>query len=443
MKKMLLCAILLSSFVQTASAQSTSHTWIDITASPYFAINDCTADAGTAINSAISSAPAGSGVIFFPAGCYLIKTQIVDTNVAAHLTYLGEGQVELRASVSTPPGRSMIKFGENEPTPTVVPLRKIVGIDFNCNGAPIDGIEAFGLSNSEFDGITVRGCLGTQVVAGTHTYNNTFLGGLIDASGTYSNGVNLEGCSSSVAWSFFGTKILGSESGIGVGLELDGSGSTFQGGVVAGFELGIAIDLGGGCGSQGGFAISGAFIENNSYAGIQVGHAGYGPNFTPSGVTITGNYFNCSNGKYGIDLQSVNGFTVTSNRFDNCASFAVRGLADSSFQGADNGIFGANFVYSGQPISLEGSNNLVTPSTATKSSAYTLTGTDTWVNVTGNTTITVPHAISGQRWDIFNSGAGTLTLICDSGTINGGTSLAVFSQTGKSVTTDGTSCFAH
>lgn len=57
--------------------------------------------------------------------------------------------------------------------------------------------------------------------------------------------------------------------------------------------------------------------------------------------------------------------------------------------------------------------------------------------------ITIPHAMTAQRWDVFNSGTGNVSLVCDSGTINGQSSISVTSQTGKTVTTDGTNCFAH
>ena len=97
----------------------------------------------------------------------------------------------------------------------------------------------------------------------------------------------------------------------------------------------------------------------------------------------------------------------------------------------------------GQGILLQGSNNTVASSLATKSSNYTLSGADSWVNVTGNTAITVPHAMAGQQWTVFNSGTGNVSLACDSGTINGETSISLASQTGKTVTTDGTNCFAH
>jgi len=83
------------------------------------------------------------------------------------------------------------------------------------------------------------------------------------------------------------------------------------------------------------------------------------------------------------------------------------------------------------------------PYNAKESVAYTLSGTDAWVNVTGNTTITVPHAMTAQRWDVFNSGTGNVSLVCDSGTINGNSSLSVVANSGKTVTTDGTNGFAH
>jgi hypothetical protein len=80
---------------------------------------------------------------------------------------------------------------------------------------------------------------------------------------------------------------------------------------------------------------------------------------------------------------------------------------------------------------------------STKTSAYTLTMTDSWINVTGTTTITVPHTLTGQRWDVFNSGVGTVTIQPDSGTINGAASVTRATNTGYSITCDGTNCFAH
>jgi hypothetical protein len=79
---------------------------------------------------------------------------------------------------------------------------------------------------------------------------------------------------------------------------------------------------------------------------------------------------------------------------------------------------------------------------ATKSSAYTLGVNDYWVNVTGTTTITVPHATVGQLWIVFNSGSGTVTLQADSGTVNGAGSVTLAANTGYNVTCDGTNCFA-
>ena len=79
----------------------------------------------------------------------------------------------------------------------------------------------------------------------------------------------------------------------------------------------------------------------------------------------------------------------------------------------------------------------------TKSSAYTLTASDSWVNVTGTTTITMPHAIVGSRWVVFNSGSNTVTVQADSGNINGAANITLSANTGREITCDGTNCFAH
>jgi hypothetical protein len=80
---------------------------------------------------------------------------------------------------------------------------------------------------------------------------------------------------------------------------------------------------------------------------------------------------------------------------------------------------------------------------STKTSAYTLAPTDSWVNVTGTTTITVPHAIVGQRWVVFNSGSNTVTVQADSGNVNGASNITLSANTGKEITCDGSNCFAH
>ncbi len=79
----------------------------------------------------------------------------------------------------------------------------------------------------------------------------------------------------------------------------------------------------------------------------------------------------------------------------------------------------------------------------TKSSAYTLTTSDYWVNVTGTTTITVPHASTGNHWVVFNSGSNTVTIQADSGNINGASNITISANTGKEIACDGTNCFAH
>lgn len=80
---------------------------------------------------------------------------------------------------------------------------------------------------------------------------------------------------------------------------------------------------------------------------------------------------------------------------------------------------------------------------STQSSAYTLKVSDSWVNVTGTTTIKAPHAIAGQTWTVFNSGSNTVTLEADSGNFNGTASVTLSANAGMSVTCDGANCFGH
>jgi hypothetical protein len=83
---------------------------------------------------------------------------------------------------------------------------------------------------------------------------------------------------------------------------------------------------------------------------------------------------------------------------------------------------------------------------ATKSSAYTLATGDCRIQVTGTTTITIPHTLPAAGltniWHIF-SVSGTTTLACDSGTINGSATITVANNTGKDAYADGTNCFAQ
>jgi hypothetical protein len=83
---------------------------------------------------------------------------------------------------------------------------------------------------------------------------------------------------------------------------------------------------------------------------------------------------------------------------------------------------------------------------STKSSDYTLTVSDSWINVRGTTTITVPHAPAGQRWVVFNCGSADpragrgetwVTIRADRGTVNSAASIRVPANTGKECTTDG------
>lgn len=378
-------------------------------------------------------------------------TQIVDTNSAANLTYLGFGNVELRASSSAAPSNSVIQFGNN--TPTTVSYRQIQNFYVNCNNDSIDGIDLDGLTYSAFDGITIANCKGTAPLrtVGTNTANwsNLYKGGTIYGTSSNTGGVllGLAYPTSNGGWSFYGTHILGPNGNTGAGIDFEASsGSGVYGADIEGWGVGIGIadDLPPGGGTQfGGVTITGTYFEDDTTS-IRVGYAG-AVGSKVVGISVTGNYINCNNvsNTNGVLLMQVSGFTVTGNRFYQCQTQAVSGYSDGTNQGADNGFVGANFIDGGQGVLLQGSNNTVTNSIATKSSNYTLSGADSWINVTGNTAITVPHAMTGQQWNVFNSGTGNVSLACDSGTINGQTTISITSSTGKTVTTDGINCFAH
>lgn len=107
--------------------------------------------------------------------------------------------------------------------------------------------------------------------------------------------------------------------------------------------------------------------------------------------------------------------------------------------------FGINTT-SPVPSTLTQNGGYVCP-IATKSGAYTLTTGDCRIQATGTiTTITIPHTLPASGltniWHVF-SVSGTTKLACDSGTINGASSLTVPNNTGKDVYADNANCFAQ
>ncbi len=80
---------------------------------------------------------------------------------------------------------------------------------------------------------------------------------------------------------------------------------------------------------------------------------------------------------------------------------------------------------------------------ATRPTPYTLTPADHWVNVTGESTVTIPRAFPGHLWDVFNAGTHPVELRCDSATINAAPLIRLPPNHGLSVTSDASSCFAH
>jgi len=268
MKKLLRLLLLFAVYPAAIHAQGTSSAWLDVTYD-YGADNLCTAgtDDGPKIQNAINAVGANGGVVFFPPGCYLVSTQIVDTNSSANgITYLGFGRVQLRAGTgSAAPSHSIIQFGNDS---TTITRRKIVNLEFNCNTSSIDGVDIDGLTDSEFDDVDILSCHGGSnwhmrtVGANTSDWSNVYVGGVIDADASNENGISLgsnSGAPYANGWSFVGTKILGNASSpTGTGLDLEGAASSLHGGVVSGWGQGITIVTSNpASGVKGGFEISG------------------------------------------------------------------------------------------------------------------------------------------------------------------------------------------
>jgi hypothetical protein len=96
-------------------------------------------------------------------------------------------------------------------------------------------------------------------------------------------------------------------------------------------------------------------------------------------------------------------------------------------------------------VLLQGPMTMSTPYKVITSS-YTLTQFDSWINVncSGSCTVTIPHAMVGERWDVQNTTGNTVILVCDSGQINNESNVTFTNvNMGFSVTADGTNCWAH
>jgi len=100
-------------------------------------------------------------------------------------------------------------------------------------------------------------------------------------------------------------------------------------------------------------------------------------------------------------------------------------------------------VLNGNPT-LAGWNCAIT----TKTALYTLTGADCIVEASvsgGGFTLTLPHAIVGQDWEITrtDSTSNTLTIAGDSGNVNGVASITLASNSSLRCHADGTNSFCH
>src|SRR5215813_6854280 len=323
-----------------AACSARAQLYIDITKTPYSANSTCGAgtDAGTIINQAITdilnqsvNSYAAGSTIYFPPGCYLIKTQIVDPGILSNghgsgigITYLGFGRAELQAA-STLTG-SIMKFGDD--TPHTAIRRHLENLYFECNAVSgVDGIQIDGLVNSEFDDIEIRNCTTYEMrTVGTNTanYQNVFNGGGVVTYSTAGNGIFLNYGTNH--WIFNGTKISSqATSSTGTGMDLEGWGMACIGCAVQGWSIGLVYGdtSSGSTVPHSGLEISGGYYENNSVSHIRVGYAGQATS-NAAGVSIHGAYFNGSNSSGTattqgcIDLQWADGFSISGNEFYNC-----------------------------------------------------------------------------------------------------------------------------
>lgn len=341
----MLVAVSFFALCGSVRANTDPPTWLDVT--NYGADPSCTSDSGSAINSTISAASAPGQVIFFPKGCYLINTQIVDTNSTPGLTYLGFGRVELSAGSSL--SGSIIKLGNDS---TTITRRRLDDLYFECNSrSGIDGIDLDGLTNSEFVNIEIRDCanFGLRTVgSNNNNYQDVFEGGGIAAEDAGAFGISLTYATND--WVFKGVKVGNSTSGTptGIGIEFEGAGDSCFGCQVSGWNIGIAIAPSGYNGGAYATEISGGYFENNRQYQIQAGYYG-SQSDKVYGLTIHGAYFSATNStspSVCIDLEQVDSYHVFGNEFNSCKSDNIWAHADVStsgdYEGADNGVIGPN-----------------------------------------------------------------------------------------------------
>ncbi|MGB8834167.1 MAG: hypothetical protein WCC95_18595 [Candidatus Sulfotelmatobacter sp.] len=210
-----------------------------------------------------------------------------------------------------------------------------------------------------------------------------------------------------------------------VGVDVENGGSQFinpdLAGVVTGISIGANTTCPVSCVAPGhlssGTLVDGAYLESSITTGVLISNA----NGT-SNSTILRNFTNSATNNV---IDQVNLCTDTGSKL---------GIYQISVAGT--------IAYSTSSTSGCGSFNVTN-----YSSNHTLNAGDVQANVSGTTTITVPHAFTGKSWFVFALNGSTVTLTPDSGNISGNAtapaaSLTVAPNTGFIVTCDGTNCFA-
>jgi hypothetical protein len=367
--------------------------WIDVTASPYFADNTGSADAGPAINLAIKACPQFGCVIVFPTGTYRLKTGIVDDGTqtsgikAQAITYLGLGNVYVFADISL--RGAMLTFGGPD-TARSVQLRTMKNFWIECGRvAGLDGIDIADLYDSTFDQVEIRDCANWSFR--TLSPNANFQQGLqlnhvqVLPGGAVTGGGIYLGPEAFYA-NLLNVGVGNGANNTGVGIQIEGHDSSCTGCLVKGFDIDLLA------GTQNpnstltcGLEISGGGFLTATTAPIRIGSAGSQfqgiQGLSIHGAEIWGDAGspNC------IDVQQALGFTIQGNSFFSCP-VAVHTAANATFQGGNNGAIGPN--------NLE---------TAAGTTTYSLQGTDNTLQAPA-----CQSALSPASCGYFSSGMAAL-----------------------------------
>jgi hypothetical protein len=408
-------------------------------------------DIGAAITAAYNNLPSGGGTIYLlnTRGCQLFTTAIVFNVLNKFVNLIGEGGANTCLSWNSLTGAAM----------TVDPGGILVGSPLRLQGFQLT--TANNDSSQLSTGLLVGPTNGCTYCLADSVLINGFKNGVIDSTFNFQMfHSNIDSCSSA-------------SSSVGFQTE-SGAQTADDTRIIGGRIQGCATDIKSGDGNpiwitQTDLVQSNQtslIIDNSTVAGeIRCAQCHFFVKSTnPANFFSNRGDMSLINGTFedgnttgtstALATQTAGNLVILGNEFSSAGESATQvvnitgGNASIGFNTNFNQALVPNWItpgYGGGSSTEFGEivGRVFNTGLSTKSSNYTLQASDGWVNVTGTTTITTPHAIVGSRWVVFNSGSGTVTLKADSGNMNGAASIALPTNTGKEVTCDGTNCFAH